>query len=313
MTVVGVVTETTGIDQLFARALERRGITPEFYDLSRQSEWLRFCQSPPAALFWWAKHDPSLKARARHLLYHINIKLGIPVFPAWTDYSHYDDKIAQYLLLAQFGLAQPPTFVSWNKTEALEYAAGCCYPLVSKASTGAGSANVQLLKNRREAEKFIQQVFSRGRKTFFKNQLQKDYVLWQQFLPGNAGDWRLVCLADGTVFGFFRRNRPGGWQASGSGSIECTRPPEALLEGSLHATRVLQAEVMSYDWLQDEQGNWLIAEISTIWGDPDTHTRFYQQSPLYTRTTDGWVEQASTDSIAERLVDLLVQRIWRLV
>ena len=110
---IGVARETTGIDGQFSGALQQLGIEGELYDLSRHSEWLRFSADPPAALIWWAKHDPGLKARARQLLYHINVTRGIPTFPVWNDFRYYDDKIAQYYLLSHLGLPHPETIVTW--------------------------------------------------------------------------------------------------------------------------------------------------------------------------------------------------------
>ncbi len=311
---IGVVRETTGIDVQFIDALGELGLEGVEYDLSRHSEWLRFKASPPAALIWWAKHNPGLKARARQLLYHVNVTCGIPTFPVWNDFRHYDDKIAQYYLLSHLGLPHPETFVTWNREEAMAQAAATDYPVVSKASSGAGSSNVMLLKNRRQAERLVRQVFGRGRKTYFRGQLQRNYLLWQKFLPGNNGDWRVVCLGDSSTFGFFRHNREGSWQASGSGVIERGDLPSAVLEGSWQATRALKAQVMSYDWLKDEEENWMIAETSTIWGDPGNHSKpYYMQSPVYTHATEGWQSEIVDASIPTRLVSYLVKTVWQLI
>ena len=50
-------------------------------------------------------------------------------------------------------------------------------------------------------------------------ELQRDYLLVQEFLPGNGFDTRITVIGN-RAFGFRRFNRPDDFRASGSGRID---------------------------------------------------------------------------------------------
>lgn len=103
-----------------------------------------------------------------------------------TQIDCYENKLRQHEL---FGDWMPPAFVSRWYTDALAHLdemANSEFPVVSKSAVGSASLNVRLLKNKAEARIELDQVFRGGlpiRQGPGPDALQKDYVLWQQFVP----------------------------------------------------------------------------------------------------------------------------------
>jgi hypothetical protein len=174
------------------------------------------------------------------------------VFPTWKTIWHFDDKIAQNYLLQLADIPIPRTWVFWHRKQALEFCRNAYYPLVIKLTSGIVSENVALLNNVVEAEYWIRRLFSSGTvdlkqlhlrpyavysrlRTALKilltgeppnlgarTDLQKGYLLIQEFLPDNRFDTRITVIGN-RAFGFRRFNRPNDFRASGSGEIDWDR------------------------------------------------------------------------------------------
>ncbi len=266
---------------------------------------------------WWFAHLPYPRNFAKRLLPAIEHGLGIPVFPSWETAWHFDDKLAQYYLLQACGIPMPKTWVFWRYSEALDFCRSAQYPLVIKLASGIISENVQLLNNFAEAEYWIKRLFGSGVVSFqrpnlrhpravaqrlrdtlrllltgqppnlsSRTDLQKDYLLVQEFLPGNDFDTRVVIIGH-RAFAFRRFNRPNDFRASGSG-VRDSDPAKIDLDLMRLAFRVaqqLQTQCIAIDGLRRGSQH-LLTEISYYYegwilheecpghwelhGDPDT-------------------------------------------
>ena len=87
---------------------------------------------------------------------------GKKVFPDFNTMWHFDDKVGQKYLLEIIGAPLVPTWVFYDKHEALSWVDKTDFPKVFKLRGGAGSANVQLAHTKREAVKLIRKAFGRG-------------------------------------------------------------------------------------------------------------------------------------------------------
>jgi glutathione synthase/RimK-type ligase-like ATP-grasp enzyme len=208
-------------------------------------EQLRECDG----FMWRWGHMDGMSRIARRLLPVIERELGLVVYPDQNTCWHYDDKIAQFYLLNAAGIPIPPTTIWFDRQGAHEWAETAEYPLVLKLSSGADSSNVRLVKDKREAQWWIDRFFDtwvadlqlkkppkmalnerfttagrtlvRGRvpnkgiadKGF---DLHAGYVYLQAFLPGNPHDTRVTIIGN-RAFGFRRFNRVNDFRASGSG------------------------------------------------------------------------------------------------
>ena len=109
----------------------------------------------------WSQWD-SDRQLALDLLPVIEGKLKIPCFPDLNTCWHYDDKVRQYLLLKPFGFPMVESQIFREKGAALSWADRADFPVVFKLRGGAGSQNVILVEDRRQARKLIKRMFGRG-------------------------------------------------------------------------------------------------------------------------------------------------------
>ena len=194
---------------------------------------------------------------AKQLLVTLN-KLEFKVFPEfWTTFL-FDDKLGQKYLFEALNLPIPKTYVFYEKKSAISWAHSIQYPIVFKLRCGAGSQNVQLVSSFSSANKLIKKAFSSGFNSRNNYQIIKDrylkfnrnknsnslydliksiyrlfipkfdskvikreigYVMFQEFLPNNDFDTRLIILGN-RCFGITRFNRKNDFRASGSGFID---------------------------------------------------------------------------------------------
>jgi hypothetical protein len=154
--------------------------------------------------------------------------------------------------------------------------------------------------------RYIRKAFGKGVRTFFRHHPQRGYVYLQEYLPGNPGDYRILCHGTDLVSGFFRRNREGAPLASGSGVFETPELPDSLLDFVSGVHQRLGEQVMSYDVLRDRAGAWVITEMSVIYGDL-SHVIYDQIVPYKRDRARGeWVREAGAGDRHDRLVRLLL-------
>ncbi len=241
--------------------------------------------------------------------------LGIHCYPSTADLAIYEDKHVQHDSLRLLGLPVIPTWISYDRADALRLAAKLQYPVVSKLITAAGSRGVELLKNQAAAEKVIAQAFSaRGRYWYWPYLRQKDYVLFQRFIPTDGYDVRVICLGD-MMFGYYRKSRPGDFRASGSGLVEKRSLPESILQVAHATARALEAPYLSVDFLVSTSGEQFITEVShfnTIETDEQLHVEGVPG--VYTVDENGtirfrpgkfWVQELALKRVCEKYLRVL--------
>jgi glutathione synthase/RimK-type ligase-like ATP-grasp enzyme len=263
-------------------------------------------------IFSWIHYDAYFH-RATTILPVIEKHYGVKCLPDQATCWHYDDKIKQYLLLEAHGFPVVPSWVFWEKPEALAWIKTAPFPLVFKLKSGAGSSSVLLVKNQAQARRLIHIMFGRGmvtgripslRATRFRdfnpykelrhlarrmrNRLQgidpfpywqrhKNYIYFQKFLPGNRYDTRITTIGD-RIFAFRRFVRKNDFRASGSDnwSLDRSRIDMEMVKLGLEISQKMGFQVMAYDFIYDENGKPRIVEISYTYGDyPEFSTGYW--------------------------------------
>jgi hypothetical protein len=111
----------------------------------------------------WHHHQSVYKdvIVAKKLLFALE-HAGIKVFPNFHTGWHFDDKVAQKYLLEAIDAPLVPSYVFYDKKEALDWATATTYPKVFKLKGGAGAANVKLVRSKKDAIKLINTAFGKG-------------------------------------------------------------------------------------------------------------------------------------------------------
>ena len=253
-------------------------------------------------LMWHFDHNkPTDILMARNVLYSAN-KIGIKTFPNFNTCWHFDDKVSQKYLLEAIDAPLVPSYAFYSKREALEWLkTDAKYPIVAKLRRGAGSYNVQLIRNYAQAHRYTNKMFGKGihpTPGFFadtKNKLkvagnfsgiitrlkkapnffkvmysskkgfpkEKGYVYFQDFIPNNKEDIRIAVVGN-KIWSFKRKVRSGDFRASGSGMIDYNtlNLPKNLLKISFEISKKLNTQSIAFDFVKDSNDNYFIVEIS---------------------------------------------------
>jgi len=273
------------------------------------------------ALLWnWACHDYRAQLFARQLIASVE-DMGLRVFPDTPTSWHYDDKVGQKYLLEAISAPLIPTHVFYDRDSALEWVEQTTFPKVWKLRGGAGSRNVRLVETRQGAKRIVTKSFGAGWKTsrlhafrdriwhfrrdrtlrsfvnigrgivrailphekHARSALQRDYVYFQDFVPNNDSDIRIVVIGD-RAFAIKRMVRDGDFRASGSGSLvyEETQIPVECVRAGFDVAAALRSQCCAFDFviLGD---TWFVVEISYAFS-----ADAYRQCPGYWDSSLNW-------------------------
>jgi len=230
-------------------------------------------------------------------------QMGITCLPNMRTCWSYDDKIREYYLLKHYGFPIIPFWIFWDQKLSLEWLESTPLPVVFKLKGGAGSANVVLVDSRSLGKKLIRRMFRKGMKpwaipfgivpwrdvdlklfarrwggslirrinpasTWPGWELQKNYVIFQKFLPNNVYDTRVTVIGD-RAFAFRRFNRASDFRASGSGKIDhdINKIDMKFITKAFEVSKAIDFQSMAYDFLYDENGDAALCEISYTYVD----------------------------------------------
>lgn len=252
--------------------------------------------------FMWHHHHANYKDTlfAKQLLYSLQIS-GKRVFPNFNTGWHFDDKVGQKYLLESIDAPLVPSYVFYTKQEALQWVKDTVFPKVFKLRGGAGSANVKLIKNKNQAKHIVRKAFNRGfpqydRCSALKERVrkwrvgqetllgickgivrlvigtefsklhsnEKGYVYFQEYVPDNKFDIRIVVIGQSKAFGLKRLVRKNDFRASGSGDIiyKKTDIDERCVNISFEIAKKLKTQSLAIDYIFSKENNPLIVEIS---------------------------------------------------
>ena len=252
------------------------------------------------ALLWhWQHNDYRAALFARQLTRSLET-MGLIVFPGSSTCWHYDDKVGQKYLLEAVEAPLINTHVFYDEAAALAWLGNAALPKVWKLRGGAGSRNVKLVRNLKEARRIVRGSFRRGWRTprmhalqeryrnfrknpglisllaigrglgrailpheKYRNQIaERNYVYFQDFIPENDHDIRIIVIGD-RAFGIKRMVRDGDFRASGSGVIihDQAAIPEDCIQIALDVTKSIGSQCCAFDFVQSEN-EWKIIEIS---------------------------------------------------
>lgn len=239
--------------------------------------------------FMWHHHHANVKdvLFAKQLIYSLETA-GIKCFPNYHTVWHFDDKVGQKYLLEAIGAPLVPSYVFYTKKDALDWIDKTNFPKVFKLRGGAGSKNVLLAHNRREAIKLVKKAFGKGfpqssisnlisenRRKHKEGKMslyavikdvaayflkpgsyhkahnnERGYAYFQDFIQNNDYDIRVVVVGD-KAFYLKRMVRKGDFRASGSGAIVYEKDvhTEECVRLALETEKKIGSQCTAYDFV----------------------------------------------------------------
>lgn len=251
--------------QKFKRFLKSNDIPYEEYDVNR-SDFIEVAKKFDV-IVWRVETTYSKQWEAADKLEILDKYLGKMVLPSsealWVD----EDKLrAQYVFeINDFPIIK--TFSSHSEDEVMQYIENCEYPIISKDKICASGHGVYMIKNKFQAKKICDEIFSTGLKTNEDYVLQKDYVYFQEYVPNYGFDLRIIMIGN-YYFGYYRYPLEGGFKASGSGIIEKKElPKEAMLLAKKVRESLPKSNSLAVDFIKDTRDdNYYIVETSIFVG-----------------------------------------------
>jgi glutathione synthase/RimK-type ligase-like ATP-grasp enzyme len=243
-------------------------------------------------LMWhWTLNDYRAELIIRQITHSFE-KKGLKVFPDINTGWHYDDKVGQKYLLEAIDAPLAKSYVFYSKQDALNWLNTTSFPKVFKLRTGASSSNVRLVKNIQEAKKKVNKAFGHGfpnisrvgrlKERLYKFKRNKDltsaklllggivrlfiprevekfshrekgYVYFQDFIPDNDFDTRLIVIGN-RCFGIKRYCRKNDFRASGSGVLSHLgeNADKRMIELAFGVADKLKAQSIAFDFVYEK-------------------------------------------------------------
>lgn len=251
------------------------------------------------ALMWHYHHALHKdKLVAKNILFSLE-HAGIQVFPNINSGWHFDNKVAQKYLLEAIGAPLVPSYVFYDKEEALSWAKSTTFPKVFKLKGGAGSKNVLLVKNLSACQALINKAFGKGFSQYTVRNAVKDdilrykktrkpinlikalgrfvikpefaklesrekgYIYFQDFIENDGYDMRVSVIGSRAV-AVKRLVRENDFRASGAGNAvyDLEGFDKQYIELAFEIAESLAGQSISMDFIKSTAGEIMIVEIS---------------------------------------------------
>ncbi len=244
------------------RFLENNGFEYEIFNIHAK-DWLEKAQSLDVIVGFISSELWDLQ-EMRDKYFFLEKYLQKRTYPSPDHIRLYEDKKLEAYICQCFSLPFADTHISHDKQDALRMAEKLSYPVVSKVVPGSGSAGVELVRNMAQARQIIDQAFSpNGRTTHMSVFRQKNYVYFQDFVPNDGYDIRIM-VVDNWVFGYFRKTPEGDFRASGMNLVEKRALPGEAMQIALRLNAVVKSPLLVVDLVHGLDGKYHIIEFSPI-------------------------------------------------
>jgi glutathione synthase/RimK-type ligase-like ATP-grasp enzyme len=222
-------------------------------------------------------------------------QLGLSVFPDFNDSWHFDDKIAETYILQAVNAPIPQSYMFYLYEDVEKWVEqDIKFPIVAKLRTGSGSNNVKLLKSKKEILSYAKRMFgkgysphpsifykarsnygsSKGNKELMLSRIkripefyhtwksarkfpnEKEYVFFQEFIPNDGFDLKMVVVNDKLGF-IARHTRENDFRASGGGDIYFDKSlvTKDIIDSAFCVSDKLSFQCMGYDYVVNSETN----------------------------------------------------------
>lgn len=294
----------------YRRFLEYNNIPFKIINL-RKSDWLNQCKDIDILVASYASEPSRLN--------ELQAKIGILekyhrilCYPSAKDLWSYEDKTRIYYLVNEYGLKHARTFISHDQDEALDFVRSATYPLVSKIKTGSCSRGVELVKNKEQAARIVQQNFGLGRKALWTYSYEKDYIYFQEFIKDATYDLRVFMVGD-IIAGYRRKMKGNDFRASGAGLLDRRLFPQDALESALALKKKWDTTILAVDFVDTNKSQeHKIIEASISFGlDYPEYLEQDGKRVFYVQTTKGIEIQEGCFWVQDFILFELIKKWYR--
>jgi len=212
-------------------------------------------------------------------LFFIVNKLNKTIYPSLDEILLYENKKVQAYWLKLNNVPHPETNIFYNREEALAFInSNQKWPVLFKPNVGSVGIGIKILKTPKQAKSIIDRIFTRYR--FYNrgymrwhktkrgivfprmDDKQYNYVMFQEFI-NIKHEWRTLRIGN-SYFGH-QKLKKGNFH-SGSGLVGWVQPPLELMNFAHSINSIDKFRSMNIDVFEDEEGNYLVNELQTLWG-----------------------------------------------
>lgn len=246
-------------------------------------------------------------------------ELKFHAFPTLEEVLIYENKRYFSFWLDAHDIPHPDTRIFYSKKEAVKFISTCKFPVVGKMNIGASGHGVEILHDKTAAEKYINEIFTKGKTSKtgpniskgdllkrivnklknpsyivnrFKiysaiaSDIQKGYVILQEFIPHDF-EWRVVRIGDSF---FAHKKLLKKDKASGSLLKGYVNPPMELLDFVKEITDRFGFYSQAVDIFEPVEKNYLVNEMQCIFGQSDPYQMLVNEKPgRYINKGGRWV------------------------
>lgn len=218
---------------------------------------------------------PSVRFGLKRVTQTLSLNPNIVMIPDYRSSVLFDNKIEQCRQLSRWTPATKIFYTPKAARSFLEHEA--TFPIVSRTSEGSGQA--RLIGSAAEAHDEVRYSFSDIGLRVRQAARQQGFLIWQQYLPGNEYDVRVVAIGSQRVLlkRYLQKDRPLYVRRVEQVPIN-DQLDDALKQALQFANAIFQREDMSYaaaDVMYDSKLNrWRLADVTCAWPiEPQTHCR----------------------------------------
>ncbi len=233
-------------------ALEKRGIKHKripdaglIFDINKPEEWLQFDVVISRNLSY---------TRGLYALRMLN-SWGIPTINTAAVAEICGDKMATSAALAQVGVPQPETAITFTPEAALEAIERIGYPVVLKPVVGSWGRMLSKINDRDAAEAVLEHKSTLG-------SYQHSVFYIQKYIDKPGRDIRAFVIGDQTVAAIYRKSKHWITNTAKGGSAEvCPVTPE-LHDLCLRAAQAVGGGALAVDLFEHPERGLVINEIN---------------------------------------------------
>jgi glutathione synthase/RimK-type ligase-like ATP-grasp enzyme len=246
----------------YRRFLETNGFDHDYLDIHAH-DWIEKARRFDAVI-GLVSNDINHLEEIRVKYHFLEACLGKRCYPSAAQALLYEDKSLEAHIAAVCGLPIAKAYISHDEKDALIMLESARYPLVSKVNHSSGSVGVELVKTPRKARRIVGQAFSRnGRRTHVPWFRQKGYVYFQEYIPNDGYDIRIMMVGP-RVFGYYRKVLSGDFRASGMDTVEKRALPEEAIRIARKVQQSIRSPQLVVDMVHGLDGRYAIIEFSVV-------------------------------------------------